>query len=138
MATYTSVLQPPKVIVSTLGRGQGVAGPPGPSGAASAAVPFAYGDATPATVIELEAGTRVFTIELAIHTAFNGTGASISVGTLADSERFLPAAQVDPSSVGIYEASPNEVISVDTEVLLFITPGLGASQGSGSVSIHRQ
>ena len=37
MATYTSVLQTPKVIVSTLGRGQGVAGPQGPPGAAGGA-----------------------------------------------------------------------------------------------------
>ena len=34
MSTYTSVLQPPKVISSTLGRGQGVAGPQGPAGPA--------------------------------------------------------------------------------------------------------
>ena len=36
MATYTSVLQPPKVINSTLGRGQGVAGPAGAAGGAGA------------------------------------------------------------------------------------------------------
>lgn len=35
MSTYTSVLQPPKVINSTLGRGQGVAGPQGPPGPAA-------------------------------------------------------------------------------------------------------
>lgn len=138
MSDFTFELTEPALITLELESAQGPAGPTGPSGAVSPAVAFAYGDATPLLVAALDAGVRVFSIELAINTTFNGAGATLSVGTLANHELFLPATQIDPTAAGIYEASPNLVLVSATDVYLFITPGTGASQGSGSVSIHRQ
>lgn len=125
------------VIEVTIDAGQGPSGPTGPAGTATPAYAFSYGDATPALIATLDAGTRVFLVELAIHTAFNGIGAAISIGTLTDVEAFLPSTRVMPALAAVYEASPNLVLGASTPVYLYITPGAGASQGSGSVSVHR-
>ncbi len=99
---------------------------------------FSYGDATPKSLLTVEAGKRVLEVLVAIEVPFNGVGAALSVGTLADPDRLVPAGMIDPSVAATYEFSPAELFSADTAVFLFITPGSGASAGNGSVFFQPQ
>lgn len=137
MSDYTVELYQP-VIEVQLAAEQGPAGATGPSGVATPAYTFYFGDATPALITTLPAGTRIFALELAINAAFDGIGAAVTVGTLADNDALLRSDQVNPGLAAIYESSPNLVLGEDTAIYLFISPGSGASQGNGSVSIQRQ
>jgi hypothetical protein len=118
-----------------------IAGPPGPVGPPGGAVPtlaFSYGDATPELVATLLAGQRLVEVRLSVETAFNGSGARLSVGTTADHNAFADESVVDPTTAAVFEFSPQTVFLVDTPVYLFITPGSGASAGKGSVILQRQ
>lgn len=99
---------------------------------------FAYGDATPALIATILAGTRLFNVRVSIETPFNGTGADISVGTLASPNLIADASVMDPSVAAVFEFSPQDLFLVDTPIYLFITPGAGATTGTGSVILQRQ
>jgi hypothetical protein len=133
-----TVIVPPPAITTVLEVGQGPAGPPGASGAVEPAVAFAFGDATPRLIGSVAAGQRILSVEIAIDTPFNGTGASLSLGTLAAPGLLAAAGQVDPAVAATYELAPQAYFAGAADLYLFITPGSGASAGGGSVSIQRQ
>lgn len=112
---------------------QGATGPMGPSGAGSVVQPFAYGDATPVLLTTIAAGKRVFRAHLTIDQAFDGLGASLSVGPLASPGELLASGDNAPASVATYETTPGLSYGVSTGIYLFITPGSGASSGTGAV-----
>jgi hypothetical protein len=116
----------------------GVPGPPGPPGGSLPTLAFSFGDATPSLIATIIAGTRLFNVRLSVETAFNGTGAGLSIGTMALPNLLADGAVIDPTVLAVYEFSPQEVFLVDTPVYLFITPGSGASAGRGSVILQRQ
>lgn len=98
---------------------------------------FAYGDATPRLVTTIPAGSRVTEVDLFIDVAFNGAAPLLQLGTLATHD-LLFGSEVDPALASGYELSPNVIFGSATEIYLFITPGAGASTGSGSLTIKLQ
>ena len=68
--------------------------------------------------------------------AFDGAGASITVGDAGDSDRFMEISENDLHSVGKYYSFPNHLYNEATEqeVIAFLTPG-SASQGTAEVLI---
>lgn len=117
---------------------QGIQGIPGPSGAGVLEIAFAFGDATPKNLVVATANKQVYSVGIHIHTAFNGTGAALSVGDSGDPSRLMGAAMNDPAVAGSYEAAPNHRYGAGTQLLLTITPGAGASQGAGIVTLQIQ
>lgn len=114
---------------------QGPQGEPGVSvgGGGIAPISFSYGDATPATIYTpADAGT-ITNVRVIFDTAFNGTGAAIALGTIASPQALLATNQNDPSSTSEYENTPDLHVSAGTAIRLSITPGSGASQGSGRI-----
>ena len=127
-------------IVTTGQQGiQGVRGNIGPIGPSAAGlippIDFAYGDASPATVLTLGVDSEIVAVSLQVEEAFNGTGASVSFGVAGDPESLFPAAFVDLSSTGIFQFSPRVEYAAGTQLLLTITPGSGASQGRGQIIV---
>lgn len=116
----------------------GPAGPPGPAGAASIEFNFAFGDATPATVVTALAGKMIYGVQLHIKTPFNGTGAALVVGDAAVSNRLMAAAENDVLTVGSNTTAPSYAYAVNTPILLGITPGAGATQGAGVLVLSIQ
>ena len=114
---------------------QGPMGPPGPSGGAGIEFPFAWGDASPRTVVLATNGKLVYEVELHISTAFDGTGAALTVGDASDPDRLMTSSQNDPTAVGTYTASPSHRYSEDTDILLTITPGAGSTAGAGLLTL---
>lgn len=108
-------------------------GPPGrDGGGAQAGIPFAFGDATP-SLLGLFAGT-VVAVSIVILTPFNGVGAELSI--TSPSATLIGAAQSLPGEFGRYETSPGLRLATPTALSLNITPGLGASAGSGIVYLE--
>jgi len=79
---------------------------------------------------------RVLNVSVELIVAFDGTGASITVGDAGDNDRFMEVSENDLHSVGKYYSFPNHLYNEATEqeVIAFLTPG-SASQGTAEVLI---
>ena len=124
---------------------QGPRGDDGADGAAGAngdgqypVIEFAFGDASPAIVLTLNpaSAAEVALVQLEIEEAFDGAGASIAVGTVADPDGLMRADQNLPGEVAVFETSPRVRLPAGEGVQLTITPGAGASQGRGKLIIQ--
>lgn len=118
------------------------AGPQGPRGQAGSSagvnppINFAFGDASPAPVLTLATDSEIASVQLQIEQAFNGVGAQIRLGTAGQPGLLLDAWQNDPSSTGVYETTPRVQLPAGTALVLTITPGSGASTGTGQFLIN--
>jgi hypothetical protein len=113
----------------------GPQGPPGQNGDTIAPISFAFGDATPAVVHTTTVAGTFTTVRVIFDTGFNGTGATIALGTVASPQALLATNQNDPSAIAAseYEVTPDLHVSAGTAIRLSITPGSGASQGAGRI-----
>lgn len=101
-------------------------------------VSFSFGDASPKNIYLMSANKLVIDTAIFITTAFNGTGAALTLGDAGNVSRFIAAAQVIPGTIGQYETAPGHVYVFQTQITLTITPGGGASTGAGYVVINTQ
>lgn len=108
-------------------------GPQGSSGTTIQSINFSYGDATPKSILTVASGKRIAKVQLEISTAFNGSGAALSLGFVNEAEALFPSALLDPTLLYIFEENPSMLLASQKEILLFITPGTGTSQGSGTI-----
>lgn len=130
MAVVTTAAE--TVIVSSAE--QGPEGPPGPPGATGGSfdVAFSYGDASPVLIGVLNG--VVISASVVIQTPFNGVLPTLSIGTLTQPSLIMTSAGVFPDELGRFESNPG--VTVNDSLYLYITPGLGASQGSGVVYLE--
>lgn len=124
---------------------QGPRGDDGADGAAGAngdgqypAVEFAFGDATPATILTVNpaSAAEIALVQLEIEEAFDGVGAQIQIGVAGDADLLMAADQNLPGEVAVFETSPRVRLAGGAQVVLTITPGAGASQGRGKIIIQ--
>ena len=108
---------------------QGPTGPPGADGGTRPAIYFDHGDATPAILETLPSDRVIRSVMLTVIEAFNGTGAKVSIGTADEPELLMDEDSSDLSVLSNYEAWPMETIDEGTQILAFITSGLGATTG---------
>ena len=117
---------------------QGLQGIPGSAGTPRIEVPFSFGDATPADLFMAIAGKLIERITLFIDTAFDGESPTLTIGDQDNPALLMNSFENNPSEEAAYQVTPNLYYEMDTQVLLFISPGLGASQGSGLVVVEMQ
>jgi hypothetical protein len=126
-------------VIDVTGR-QGLPGPRGPRGLPGAdalpPVDFDFDVASPFPLHVLGEDTLITMARLRIGTAFNGAGASLSIGIAGQPDLLLPAGYVNPAKQASYEAAPDVLLPEGTTILLFVTPGSAAVQGSGQVFIN--
>ena len=99
---------------------------------------FNYGDASPRLLFNAPANKAIINVSILILTSFNGTGATLSVGTLASPQLIMASTDNAPSILSTWSNNPNTVFGINTGVYLTITPGSGATQGSGLITITVQ
>jgi hypothetical protein len=134
------VVSSPRVKIVTAGK-IGPPGPVGPQGSAGTPrieVPFSFGDATPAVLFTASAGKLIERVTLFIETALDGLSPSLTIGDADDPASLMNASENDPTEEAAYQVTPNLLYDEDTQIKLFISPGLGASQGSGLVVVEMQ
>jgi len=117
-------------------------GPPGANGAPGAngqgaAIPyvFSWGDATPALIANIPAGKVVFKVEVVLLTAFN-VASTVTVGDSGNTSRLFSTADIDLSSAATYQSNPNHLYGSLAAVNLYVSPGVGNSQGNGIVLLY--
>jgi len=99
---------------------------------------FAFGDATPANLLNIKANKLIFNVEIVILTAFDGVGATLSVGDTGDNQRLISTSLNNPNVSGTYTATPDYKYNTDTQLKLYINTGSGASVGNGLIIIKSQ
>src|SRR5690606_10082304 len=107
-------------------------GPQGPRGYSGASIPpiaFSYGDA-PSFVWTAYANGVIPYVRLNVDIPVDGVLPTVLV-TLSTSAVLLPSDYVDAATVGDYENTPDVRVSEGDKVRLAVTPGVGATQGSG-------
>jgi len=109
-----------------------------PPGETVTTVAFAWSDISTFPLFTVPAGKIVFGVELIIATPFNGTSPALTVGDAGDTDRLMTTVQNNPAAVGTYSSTPSHVYGSPTVVNLYITPGSGASAGSGYAVIRTQ
>lgn len=133
--TYASLVVVGSTVVTTLTAEQGPPGTDGADGAGQHTFPFSWGDATPASLMSASAGQMILAVTISLDVPFNGVGASLSLGDAGDTGRLLSSSMIDPTVVGAFENAPCLRFGSNTQILLTIVPGTGASSGSGVVSL---
>ena len=113
----------------------GIQGPPG----THIEVPFSWANPiAPIRLTTILAGKIIYDVNLIITEAFNGSGNIISIGTIDLPEGLMGIAENDPANIGSYLAAPCLKYGIDTDVYLYITEGVGLSQGAGLVVLSIQ
>jgi hypothetical protein len=94
-------------------------------------VNFSFGDSTPKIILTNTALKTVINASIVIETPFNGLGANLSLGDMVLNNKFINTSQNDPTISCEFSTNPNN--TTNTNIILTITPGSGATQGSGFV-----
>lgn len=97
---------------------------------------FNYNDTSPEFIVTVPAHLVVTDVDIIIYTAFDGTGAALTIGTVSSPSSLMTSSQNNPAALGTYATTPGTQYSVDTVIKLTITPGTGATQGLGKVLIR--
>ncbi|MEY2653571.1 MAG: hypothetical protein RLZZ524_599 [Pseudomonadota bacterium] len=93
-----------------------------------------YGDATPALVLDVPAGQAVAALIVAIVEAWDGDGAALSLGTMADPGAYMPSAEIELAEADTAFASDAAILG-PASIYVHITPGLNAAHGSARIQI---
>jgi hypothetical protein len=99
-------------------------------------IAFAFGNASPVMIGTVPTGRYLAEIRVDISQAFDGTGASISIGEIGSPEKYVRADASLISETGIYEHPLSVLMSAANDVFLFITPGVGATTGQGQIILN--
>lgn len=96
---------------------------------------FAFGDGSPATIWTTPHALMVTKVRVKVEAAFNGTGASVQVGTTGSPGLLLPVGASLLSALASHEYTADEALAAGVAVRITITPGSGASAGAGKIII---
>jgi hypothetical protein len=101
-------------------------------------VPFAFGDSTPSLIGQIAANKNILSVQVFVSAAFNGVGATLSVGPTALPTDLMTTLENNPALVGEYSVYTVKSYGTATNLYLHIVPGAGASTGTGVVVIEYQ
>ena len=99
---------------------------------------FHYGDATPKLLLTVPANKVILSVNIVITTAFNGTGAALTVGDASNYSSVVAATDNNPSVISNWTIEPGVFFGSNTPIYLSITAGSGATQGTGLLTIQIQ
>lgn len=107
------------------------------TGALDAVIDFSFGDASPRVMFTLPQDSLLSELQLIIRQPFNGVGAKLVVRTngyiiLMDEDQNLPDF---PTT---YETTPAAILPAGSQIVLEITPGVGATAGTGQLLLNLQ
>lgn len=99
-------------------------------------IPFHFGDGSPELICTIPPSTIISRVEVIIFTAFNGSSPSVSVGSVGGSYiELMGVSDCYPQIATTWITTPGIQYSIATALYIAITPGIGATQGFGQVSI---
>jgi hypothetical protein len=96
---------------------------------------FSYGDVTTQTIYQAIAGQRITRVEIGFDVAFN-VASTLSIGDSGNTQRLMTTGQNNPLSTDVYATTPFYKYASNTDILLTLNTGMGATQGSGVVIVY--
>jgi len=99
------------------------------------AADFNFDDASPKKLFTIPVNYRIITCQIVIETPFDDDTATLTVGTLAEFDKFMAADQNEPTVIGENESNPYLLTTVDTDIYITINPA-AAVQGIGTVLLE--
>lgn len=99
---------------------------------------FAFGDASPQLITTVPANKYVISCSMLITEAFNGTGATLEIGSAGTPDDIMATSDSAPSVLSTWAVNPNVKYGSATAIYLTITPGAGATTGRGLLVINIQ
>ena len=119
------------------GDGVTVGGIPLGAGAGNVESPvIAFNDLSPIPLTTLQANDKVIKATVILNQAFDGAGASVTVGTDAVQDLIVSNTDIDITDVGTYEVFPQYFATGSTELKVFIAPGTLATTGEVFISLE--
>ena len=100
-----------------------------------ASLPFSYGDVTTQTIYSATSGQRIIRVELGFDVAFD-VASTLSIGDAGNTQRLMATGQNNPLLVDTFNSHPFYKYASNTNILLTLNAGVGATQGSGTVIIY--
>ena len=97
---------------------------------------IAFNALSPITLGNATAGQRVLQIQVLIPEAWDGVGASLTVGTDTANDLLVKMQDIDITAVGTYEIQPNYIFTANETIKVFIAPGTLATTGKVFISIN--
>lgn len=97
---------------------------------------FTFASGSPFLLTPLRAGDRMMRAVVVIDTVFNGAGAGVQLGTAASPGGIFSTADIDVTVADYYQSLQIFQLAVTANLQLEITPGAGATQGSGRVLLE--
>jgi hypothetical protein len=98
-------------------------------------IPFQFNVVNPFPLVTVPANVRVKQVTTYLETAFDGTGATLTIGDAGDPDRLQD--NIDPYEAVAYQSTVGYQYGVNTPIFLFINAGT-ATQGDGLISIQLQ
>ena len=96
---------------------------------------FSFGDVTTQTIYQAIAGQRITRVDVAFDIAFN-VASTLSIGDGTNTQRLMDTGQNNPLIGGAWSSHPFHKYASNTNILLTLNTGIGATQGSGAVIVY--
>lgn len=91
---------------------------------------------SPITIFTPPASAHILTVIADVETAFDATGASLSVGIAGTTTKYMGATDNDLAIAAVYEVSPNfEEDETPDAVIITFSAGTGGSAGAAKVKV---
>jgi hypothetical protein len=97
---------------------------------------FSWGSVSSVLIRRMIADEFINLIQVIITEAFNGVGATVTIGTDADPDLLVGTNDINLATVGTYLINPGYMVPSDVDVKLFHNAGAGASAGAGLAIIN--
>lgn len=79
---------------------------------------------------------RIVHVRVVLDVAFNGSGATLTIGDVGDQSRLMAGYQSYLAMLGTYESHPLYRYAIATSVNLYLNLGTGNTQGAGEVILY--
>jgi len=96
---------------------------------------FSWGDVSPNLLLTVPSGESIVKVEVAILTPFD-TVSSLSIGDTLNNQRLFPSNAIDLSIAATYVSNIAYTYVSSENINLYLSPGVGNTQGNGLILIY--
>lgn len=97
---------------------------------------LAFGTSSPAAALTLPANAIVTQVDVEVHTVFDGSAPTLSVGISGTVEKYMAAAANDLTTLGTYTVNPSILAKETTDAIILTYVADSSTVGAATVTIH--
>lgn len=96
---------------------------------------LAYNSSSEVAMFSTGADDIITKVQVVVDTAFDATGANMSVGVSGTASKYMASNQIDLSAVGVYEVNPGLDAQGAEDLIITFAAGSGGSAGAARVLV---